>query len=169
MAISPRGERCSSPMATIMWLCTCRQCSAKGSKRRPAAVKVTLPPSRSKRRAPASFSSERICAEIAGWVTPSFSAAREKLFNRLTSRKVLSCSKSMYEKSPGYGWGCDLWLFIELITRRRWKFQHKGAGALGGRLRFSECCACSVVTAHAVYSAYTWCGGRAEENIRIRG
>src|SRR5580698_8284557 len=83
-----------------MWLWHCKQCSAKGSNKRPAAVNVTLPPSRSNNRAPTSFSSERTCAEIAGCVTPSFSAALEKLFNRLTSWKVLSCSKSIEDNPP---------------------------------------------------------------------
>jgi hypothetical protein len=42
------------------------------------------------RLAPTSSSSARICAEIAGWVRNRFSAAREKLILRATSKKVSS-------------------------------------------------------------------------------
>ena len=81
-------------MVMEMWLSLEMQSSAKGSKTRPAAVRVTLPPPRSKRRTPIAFSSEEIWAEIEGWVTKSLTAAREKLFCRETSRNVVSWSKS---------------------------------------------------------------------------
>src|SRR5881397_3092735 len=59
----------------------------------------TFPPERSSSLAPTSSSSARICAEIAGCVRKRFSAAREKLERRATSRKVSSWSKSIIELS----------------------------------------------------------------------
>ena len=56
----------------------------------PAAVSATLPPLRSKSLAPTSSSRARICEEMAGCVRKRFSAAREKLVWRATSRKVSS-------------------------------------------------------------------------------
>src|SRR5207244_12894188 len=65
----------------------------------PACVIDTFPPERSNSLAPTSSSSARICAEIAGCVRKRFSAAREKLERRATSRKVSSWSKSIIELS----------------------------------------------------------------------
>src|SRR6202140_4344584 len=60
----------------------------------------TFPPERSSNLAPTSSSSSRICDEIAGCVRKRFSAAREKLLSRATSRKVSSWSKSIVGGGP---------------------------------------------------------------------
>src|SRR5437868_2830370 len=92
---SPRGTRSISASAASICLRDSICCSAYFWKALPGAVRLTLPPERSKSFAPTSSSSARICDEIAGWVRKQVSAALEKLFSRATSKNVLSWSKSM--------------------------------------------------------------------------
>src|SRR5207237_3920184 len=97
--ISPRGTRSVSAMAVRTLLRASSVSSAYFWNSLPDWVIDTFPPERSSSLAPTSSSSARICAEIAGCVRKRFSAAREKLERRATSRKVSSWSKSIIELS----------------------------------------------------------------------
>src|ERR1700722_885638 len=93
--ISPRGTRSVSAISLRMVLRRSSVSSAYLKNNLPEAVSETRPPERSRRRAPTSSSRARIWEEMAGWVRKRFSAAREKLERRATSRKISSWSKSM--------------------------------------------------------------------------
>src|SRR5215204_3871571 len=91
---------CSSPVSSCASSCSscCSTCSircARLYRTTPASVGSTRRPERSSKRRPRRSSSERICRLIAGWVTPSRSAACEKLFFSTTATKAASCLVSI--------------------------------------------------------------------------
>src|SRR5580658_8681210 len=102
--ISPRGTRSVSAISVRMVLRRSTVSSAYVKNNLPDAVRETRPPERSNRRAPTSSSRARICEEMAGWVRKRFSAAREKLERRATSRKISSWSKSIVSKGEARAW-----------------------------------------------------------------
>src|SRR5262249_50117132 len=63
----------------------------------PASVGSTGRPERSRSRVPSRFSSARTCRLTAGWVTPSRSAACEKLRRSTTAQKAASWRVSISE------------------------------------------------------------------------
>src|SRR5262249_25293458 len=82
---SPASSSCSSESS---------RCAPRYS-RRPASVGSTRRPERSRSCWPRRCSRERICRLTAGCVTPSWSAACEKLRRSTTAQKAASCFVSI--------------------------------------------------------------------------